>query len=227
MDANANQIRQKVQQARDLAKQGHYAQAKTLLKGIQHPKVAEMIAQLDERIASKPTARGNKFPFLPVTGLIAIVIVLVIGGGGLLLSQRSSSTAETLLPTPTATLVTEACTDTTIVAWWQVQIKNDRELNTFAVNADAAYSTLPSERLTTEIEKLRTVRAAALLDIPPCASVDLQTALADLLSAMDDVILALDRWNKGEATSSELMNEYYAANESVRNAKRSVREALP
>jgi len=44
---------------------------------------------------------------------------------------------------------------------------------------------------------------------------------------MDEVILSLDRWNKGEATSSELMNEYYAANELVRNAKRVVREALP
>jgi hypothetical protein len=226
MDANANQIRQKVQQSRDLAKQGHYEQAKALLKGINHPKVAEMIAQLDERIAAQPTARGAQFPLLPVAGLMGVVIVLVMGGG-LLLSQRSRSTAEMLFPTPTATLVTAECTDGTITAWWQVQIQNDRELNTFAVNADAAFSTLPGERLTTEIEKLRIIRADALLDIPACASVDLQTAIADLLLAMDDVILALDRWNKGEATSGDLMSEYYSANESVRNAKRIVREALP
>ena len=226
MDANLNQVRQKVQQARDLAKQGQYVQAKALLKGINHPKVAEMIAHLDERIAAQPKAKAAQFPLLPVMGLITVVIVLIMGGG-LLLSQRSRETAETLLPTPTATLVTAECTDATITAWWQVQIQNDRELNTFAVNADAASSTLPGERLTTAIDNLRTTRALALQDIPPCASVDLQAALADLLSAMDDVILALDRWNKGEATSGNLMNEYYAANESVRNAKRIVREALP
>jgi len=95
------------------------------------------------------------------------------------------------------------------------------------VNADAAYSTLPGERLTTAIDNLRTTRASALLNIPPCASADLQTAIANLLAAMDHVILALERWNKGEITSGDLMNEYYAANELVRNAKRLVREALP
>lgn len=226
MNTNLNQIRQKVQQARDLAKQGQYAQARALLKGINHPKVAEMILQLDERMAAQPTARGAQFPLLPVAGLIAVVIVLVISGG-VLLSQRSRSTAEMLLPTPTAIMVTAECTDATITAWWQVQIQNDRELNTFAVNADAASSTLPGERLTTAVENLRTTLASALQDVPPCASVDLQTAIADLLSAMDDVILSLDRWNKGEVTSGDLMNEYYAANESVRNAKRVVREALP
>ncbi len=226
MDVNLNQVRQNVQQARDLAKQGHYAQARALLKGINHPKVVEMIAQLDEHMAAQPRTRTAQFPLLPVVGLIGVVI-LVVMGGGLLLTQRSRETAELLFPMPTVTLVMEECTDATITAWWQVQIQNDLELNTFAVNADAASSTLPGERLTTAIDNLRTTRALALQDIPPCASVDLQTALADLLSAMDDVILALDRWNKGEATSGNLMNEYYAANESVRNAKRIVREALP
>ncbi len=226
MDANLNQVRQKVQQARDLAKQGHYAQARARLKGIQHPKVAELISQLGDRIAAQPTARGGQFSLLPVVGVIGVVILLVMAVG-LLLSQRSGSTAETLIPTPTATLITAECTDTTLTAWWQGQIQNDRELNTFAVNADAAYSTLPGERLTTAIDNLRTTRASAMHDIPPCASADLQTAITDLLSAMDSAILALDRWNKGEATSGDLMNEYYAANELVRNAKRLVREALP
>jgi len=44
---------------------------------------------------------------------------------------------------------------------------------------------------------------------------------------VDHVILALDRWNKGEATSGDLMNEYTAANKLVRQAKRVMREALP
>jgi hypothetical protein len=40
-------IRKKVQQALELAQQGKYRQAKTLLKGIDHPKAVALLVELD------------------------------------------------------------------------------------------------------------------------------------------------------------------------------------
>lgn len=76
-------------------------------------------------------------------------------------------------------------------------------------------------------DTLRTTRATALVDVPPCASADLKRAVANVLSGMENVIAVLDRWNQGEMNAGELMTDYTAANDALRKAKGAVRTALP
>ena len=224
--SDPNTIRQKVQQAREMSKQGHYVQARALLKGIDHPKVKEMVSQLDVQIAAQPAPIRGKISLVPILGLIAGVAVLLIGVG-LLLAQRSRQNLETVVPTATVTLVQDVCTDATINAWWQMQIQPDRELNTFAVDANAAWSTMPGDWLTNQIDRLTNTRAATFIDIPACASPELKSALTSVLVAMDHMLVVLEQWNNGELNGSEITNQFYEANEVFNGTQKEVRKSLP
>jgi hypothetical protein len=76
-----------------------------------------MVAQLDTRIAAQPPSTGRRFALLPVLGLVVTVLILLVGSG-LFLSQQARANPEVVLPTETATLIQEECTDATVNAWW-------------------------------------------------------------------------------------------------------------
>jgi hypothetical protein len=220
--AEMNQIRQKVQQARELARQGKYAQAKALLKGLTHPKALELVSKLDERLAQQPKPTG-KFPLLPVLGVVGMVVVILIGGLFILNASRAvpelPPTLE-LLITPTSD-----CTDQTVRDWWQTQIQTGRDLNTFAANASAATMTLPGERLTAQIAKLRELQI--LEPLPACASAELQAAVADLFTARDSWLSALEEFNSGTLSMNDAVFRFTETDKTWQDAQVRVAGELP
>lgn len=220
--AEMNVIRQKVQQARALAQQGKYVQAKALLKGVTHPKALELIAQFDEQLAAQPTSAG-KFPLLPILGFGGLVLLILLGG--LFLMNAARSTPE--LP-PTLELVitpTSDCTDQTVRDWWQVQIQTERDLNTFTMNVSAATMTMPGERLTEQIVKLRELRI--LEPLPVCASAELQAAVAGIWAAHTGWLTALEEYNSGTLSMNDAALRFADTQKAFRDAQVEVRQVLP
>jgi hypothetical protein len=217
-----NVIRHKVQQARELAQQGKYAQAKALLKGLTHPKALELVSKLDERLAAQPQP-ARKFPLLPVLGFGGIVLVMLLGGLFALNAAQSNLT----LP-PTLELIitlTSDCTDQTVRDWWQTQIQMGRDLNTFAANASAATMTLPGERLTEQIAKLHELQI--LEPLPACASAELQVAVTDLLAARDGWLTALEEFNSGTLSMNDAAFRFAEMDKDFRDAQLRIVGELP
>jgi hypothetical protein len=220
--AEMNQIRHKVQQARELAQQGQYAQAKALLKGLTHPKALELVAKLDERLAQQPKPTG-KFPLIPVLGFVGIVAIVLIGG--LFVLNAARSTPE--LPPPLELIITPTsdCTDQTVRDWWQTQIQTGRDLNTFTLNVSAATMTLPGERLTEQIAKLQALQI--LEPLPTCASAELQAAIADLFTAREEWLIALEEFNSGTLSMNDATFRFAETDKTFRNAQVKVVAVLP
>jgi hypothetical protein len=214
---DATQIRQKVQQARELAKQGKPAQAKAVLKGIQHPKVTALVAQLDEAIAAQP--RSGKFPVLPVVGMVAVLVVFAGGMVLLSVSRQRPSETERMLPT---LIPTADCSEAAVQMWWQTQ---DAALTGFAADASSASRTMPGERLTGQISRLHDFRDN-FPPLPVCASLDRQRSVQEVLAAMDKTIIAADRWNSGQVDGTQSTHEFDAAETALREAKTRVVQAF-
>jgi hypothetical protein len=215
MMSDVNLIRKKVHQARELAQQGKYAQAKTLLKGIDHPKVAALIAELDGHFAGQQPAR--KLP-LHVIGIGCAMLLTMIVGIGLVVTARATQ-PEVVLPT---FLPTADCTSETIQTWWQAQ---ETGLSQFAADASSASRTMPGERLTTQIDSLRQFRDN-FPTLPACSSSDLQLAVADLLTALDATILAAQHWNDGITDGTQATQEFYTAEKALKQDQIRIRHLV-
>jgi hypothetical protein len=212
--SDVNLIRKRVQQARELAQQGKYAQAKTLLKGVDHPKVLALVAQLDARIAVQPPTI-RKFPLLSLIGVFGVVLVFVVGGILLAAASRSIE-KDDVLPT---LIPTVDCTSETIRTWWKAR---EIELTQFAADASSASRTMPGERLTMQISNLRQFRDNFPTRLP-CAGSELQTAVSEVLKTMDTTILAAQRWNDGVTDGTQATIEFYDAETKLRQATTRVR----
>src|SRR5690606_37807689 len=120
-------IRQKVQQARQYLAEGELHKARTLLKGLKHPKAQALLAEVEAQLAlQKP--KQAQFPLIPVLGVLGIFLILVIGGGFTLMANRDATTPEPL-PSP---IPTSDCTSETVQTWWAVQ---DLALDGFVADA--------------------------------------------------------------------------------------------
>jgi hypothetical protein len=216
--ADISLIRQKVQQARQHIGKGELHKARALLKGLEHPKAQALLAGVEIQIAQRKPTQA-KFPLIPVLGFLAVFFLLLIGGGFALMANRDIPTPE---PLPSL-IPTSDCTPETVQAWWAIQ---DLVLDTFVADASSASRTMPGERLTERIAALRQMRND-FPAVPECASSEMQTAIADLLEAMDATIATLERWSNGTAdgtqTSIDLQNaeaELWEARTQLRNLNR-------
>ena len=212
--ADISIIRQNVQQARQHIAKGELHKARTLLKGLEHPKAQVLLAEVEAQLAlQKP--KQAQFPLIPVLGFWGIFFILLIGGGFALMANRDTPTPE---PLPSL-IPTSDCTPETVQTWWVVQ---DLALDTFVADASSASRTMPGERLTERIAALRQMRND-FPALPECASSEMQTAIVDLLEAMDATIAALERWSNGTAdgtqTSIELQNAEVAIQEARTHAR--------
>lgn len=205
--ADVTQIRQKVQQARGHIAKGELAKARAILKGIDHPKAQALLAEVEAQLAQKPQA---SFPIIPFLGFLGVFLLLAIGGGVVLMGGQPTPTPE---PLPTL-MPTADCTSETVRGWWGVQ---NVALDTFVADASAASRTMPGERLTERISALRQFRAD-FPALPECASSEMQTAIADLLQAMDDTIAALEAWANG-ADAVQTANTLTLTERALRDAR--------
>src|SRR5688572_12396183 len=99
--ADISLIRQKVQQARHHLAKGELHKARSLLKGLEHPKAQALLAEVEAQLAvQKP--KQAQFPLIPVLGFLGIFLILLIGGGFTLMTNRDVPTPEplpSLIPT--------------------------------------------------------------------------------------------------------------------------------
>ena len=214
--ADISLIRQKVQQARQHLAKGELHKARALLKGLEHPKAQALLADVEAQIAQQKP-KQSQFPLIRVLGFLGIFLILVIGGGFTLMANRDTPTPEPL-PSPIAT---SDCTSDTVQTWWAVQ---DLALDTFVADASSASRTMPGERLTERIAALRQMRND-FPALPDCASNEMQTAIADLLEAMDTTIAALERWSNGTADGTQTSIDLQNAEQTLREARTQAREA--
>ena len=212
------EVRQKVQQARQLLVEGKVVKARALLKGIDHPKAQALVAQIE---AQNPQTKHNTgFPMMPLFGLLLVVVAVVTAG--IVIMKASNSPADEHVVVPTL-IPTPDCTQDMVQAWWMEQ---NQMLDTFMANASAASRTMPGERLTTQLQTLRQMRDD-VPDLPVCTSMEMQGAVTELLSAMDAVIDILERWSNGEIDGTQLTNEFYEAERRLREVREAVREIIP
>jgi len=97
-----NIVRQRVQQARNYMAKGDHAKAKSVLKGVDHPKAQALLAQLE---AESPTPKRANLPILPMIGVL-ILAILACGGGFFLLNNRPTPTPAPL-PTGAKAMVNQ------------------------------------------------------------------------------------------------------------------------
>jgi hypothetical protein len=207
---DVNLIRQKVQQARQHIAKEEWFKARALLKGIEHPKAQALLAEVETQIAQQKPASG-KFPLLPLFGFLGIFLLLALGGGFMFMANLDTPTPE---PLPTI-MPTSDCTPETVRAWWAVQ---DVAIDTFVADASAASRTMPGERLTERIASLRQFRTD-FPAMPECASSEMREAVTDLLQAMDNTILALERWSNGTADGTQTSIDLQNAETALREAR--------
>ena len=216
--ADISLIRQKVQLARQHLAKGDLHKARALLKGLEHPKAQALLAEVEAQLAlHKP--KQAQFPLIPVLSFLVIFLILVIGGGFTLMANRDAPTPE---PLPSL-IPTSDCTPETVQNWWAVQ---DLALDTFVADASSASRTMPGERLTERIAALRQLQND-FPALPDCASSEMQTAIADLLEAMDATIVALERWSSGTTNGTQTSIDLQNAEAELREARTQAREALP
>jgi hypothetical protein len=214
--ADISLIRQKVQQARQHLTKGELHKARALLKGLEHPKAQALLAEVEAQLVlQKP--KQAQFPLIPVFGFLGMFFILLIGGGFALMANRTEPTPEAV---PT-TIPTSDCTPETVQSWWAVQ---DLALDTFVADASSASRTMPGERLTERIAALSQMRND-FPTLPECASHEMQTAIADLLEAMDATIAALERWSNGTADGTQTSIDLQNAEAELREARTQARAA--
>lgn len=216
--ADISLIRQKVQQARQHLAKGDLHKARALLKGLEHPKAQALLAEVDAQLAQQKPKQAQ-FPLIPVLGFLGIFLILLIGGGFTLMANRDASTPE---PLPSL-IPTSDCTPETVQNWWAVQ---DLALDTFVADASSASRTMPGERLTERIAALHQLQND-FPALPDCASSEMQTAIADLLEAMDATIVALERWSNGTTNGTQTSIDLQNAEAELREARTQAREVLP
>jgi hypothetical protein len=215
--ADISLIRQKVQQARQHLAKGELHKARALLKGLEHPKAQALLAEIEAQLALQKSKQAQ-FPFIPVLGFLGVFFILLIGGGFALMANRDVPTPEAI---PTA-IPTSDCTSETVQSWWAVQ---DLALDTFVADASSASRTMPGERLTERIEALRQIRND-FPALPECANSEMQTAIADLLGAMDITIAALERWSNGTADGTQTSIDLQNAETGLRESRTQMRELI-
>lgn len=214
--ADVSLIRQKVQQARQHLTKGELHKARTLLKGLEHPKAQALLAEVEAQLAQQKP-KQTQFPLTPFLGFLGIFLILVIGGGFTLMANRDTPT-----PDPLPSLIpTSDCTPETVQTWWAVQ---DLALDGFVADASSASRTMPGERLTERIAALRQMRND-FPALPDCASSEMQTAITDLLEAMDTTIAALERWSNGTADGTQTSIDLQNAEIELREARTQARNA--
>jgi hypothetical protein len=213
--ADLTQVRQKVQQARQHVANGEWHKARTLLKGLEHPKAQALLAEVDAHIAQQKPQTG-KFPLLALLGFLGVCVLAVMGGMAFLAGRADP--APVVLPTlePTAD-----CTPDTVRAWWGAQ---NIALDGFVADASSASRLMPGERLTGRLQALQAFRAS-FPPLPSCASTDVQGAIADLLKAMDDTIGAVERWSNGSADGTQTSIDLQNAETALRQARTRARIA--
>jgi hypothetical protein len=215
--ADISLIRQKVQQARQHLAKGELLKARALLKGLEHPKAQALLAGVEAQLAlQKP--KQAQFPLIPVVGFLGIFLILVIGGTFTLMANRDTLTLE---PLPSL-IPTSDCTPETVQAWWAVQ---NLALDGFVTDASSASRTMPGERLTERIAALSQMRND-FPALPECASSEMQTAIADLLEAMDATIAALERWSNGTTDGTQTSIDLQNAETELREARTQMRELI-
>jgi len=196
-----NTVRQRVQQARDHLAKGDSAKAKSVLKGLDHPKAQALLAQIE---VESPTPKRARLPMLPIIGLLAVMI-LACGGGFFLLNNRPTPT-----PAPLPTLIpTDACTPAEVDAWWQSQQMTT--FSRFAELASAGSRTMPGERLASILDELIGLRNFS--PPPSCLTSAQRERLAMLDDLMRQAVETLTDWDHGiiDGTAmSNLMAEWEA-----------------
>jgi hypothetical protein len=120
---------------------------------------------------------------------------------------------------------TSDCTDQTVRDWWQTQIQTGRDLSIFSMNVTAATMTMPGERLTEQIEKLRGLELVE--PVPVCASAALQAAVQELHVAAVGWLTTLDSFNRGAISMDDAAFKFAATDQTFRDAQQQVRENLP
>jgi hypothetical protein len=227
MNDGAGEVRRKVDLARKAFAARDYKKARTLLKGIQHPKAADLLAQIDAAAATRMPSGTSKAQSWSLRwfGLIGGLVLIIVVGGWFAFKVASSQAAlpaqEFILPTlvPTAD-----CTAERVVVWWQTQ---NLVVDDFVTEASAASRTMPGTQLTGALESLRQRRMEfAAVPVPLCAALEVQSGAADLLSAMDDIIAILEQWSAGSIDGTTLTNTLAAPEEVLRQARAQIRRSL-
>lgn len=210
------EIRQKVKLAREQMRAGDYKQARATLKGVEHPKAAELREMIDEQIGEDERAG---FPVGRVLGLLAIVITMM-GATVFIMAGGGEPEPTEVLPT-LAVIPTIDCSPEDVETWWgAINI----ELDTFIQDSAAASRTIPGERLTERIEGLRQMRAG-IEQIPICASTEMKMATHQIRRGMDDSIRVLTTWSDthdAEAVTRDLPGVH----ETIRNAMERIQQEI-
>jgi len=213
---NMTEVRQKVKLAREQMRAGDHKKARNTLKGVDHPKAAELREMIDEHLGD---AESASFPLGRVLGLLAVVLVM-IGGTAFFMSGGGEPEPTIVLPT-LAVIPTSDCTPDTVEMWWgAVNI----ELDTFIQDSAAASRTIPGERLNERIGGLRQMRAG-IEEIPACASTEMKVATNQIKRGMDDSIRVLTAWsntNDADAVTRDLPG----VQETIRDAMEIIQQEI-
>jgi hypothetical protein len=204
------QTRQKIKQARQAYLNGEYAKARSLLKGVQHPKAEALMVQIDE---TSPPKRG--LPILPIVGFV-FVVILVLAGSLMLLANTTPSVDDAPLPT---LIPTSDCTQAMVDTWWMAQ---EIELSHFVTDASSASRTMPGERLDGHIEALQAILDG--MEAPPtCISASQSASYVAVLDAMDAMLDALNDWSTGRTDGTDFSLAFGQAEDSLRQARTGMR----
>lgn len=178
--ASETTVRQKIQQARSAYIKGQYAKARSLLKGVNHPKADVLRTQIDEVL---PPTKG--FPVLPFVGFLGVIVLALFGMMSLLVLFEEAPEA---LPLPTL-IPTSDCTQDMVTAWWMAQ---EIELSRFVMDASSASRTMQGERLDGHIATLQEIRDG--METPPeCISASKLAGYGEVLGAMDATLEEIGR----------------------------------
>jgi biopolymer transport protein ExbD len=208
--SDTTQTRQKIKQARQAYLSGDYAKARSLLKGVNHPKADALIAQIDE---AAPPNRG--IPILPLVGIV-VVVILVLVGSLMLLANATPSQDDTPLPT---LIPTSDCTQSMVDAWWMAQ---EIELSQFVTDASSASRTMPGERLDGHIRALQAIRDG--MEAPPvCISASQSAGYVAVLDAMYAMLEALNDWATGRTDGTAFSLTFGQAEDLLRQARAGMR----
>jgi hypothetical protein len=208
--SDTSQTRQKIKQARQAYLNGEYAKARSLLKGVQHPKADALMAQIDE---AAPPKQG--LPILPIVGLVLILGVIGLGSVILLVNATPS---QDVAPLPTL-IPTSDCTQAMVDAWWMAQ---EIELSQFVTDASSASRTMPGERLDGHIERLQAIRDG--MEAPPaCISASQSAGYVAVLDAMGAMLDALNAWSTGRTDGTAFSLAFGQAEDLLRQARAGMR----
>jgi hypothetical protein len=188
------QLRQQIQQARAHIEKGEWGKARKILVGIDHPKAAQLLAEVEGKLAEMPSSAG--FPLIPVLGLVGIALLLALAGFWFFARSNTLDTIPIIETLPTL-IPTDDCTPETVQQWWSVQ---NTSLDEFVRLSSLASRTMPGERLN-QIMAALDAFGADFPDPPPCASAEVVQGVADLHAAMDQTLVALDDWVSDGAVS--------------------------